>query len=206
MTGHWASAASGLCFTLPAGVPEAEDDSIVLAFTLEGSPVTGSVALDPETYLLRRITWVAGGDTMVQEQSGYGAFGDLALPASVRRTAKDDLPLTIELAEARPAECTATAFEQPLGGPSGVAFGAEASAELEVRRAPTGHLLVHPEIAGRTSAGSSSTTGAGANVTTLDAGGRGSRPGGLWRGHGPRGRRQHRGPSRPDGGDLVLAR
>ena len=164
VTGHWASAASGLCFTLPVGMPEAEDDSIVLAFALEGSPVTGSVALDPETYLLRRITWVAGGDTIVQEQSGYGAFGDLALPASVRQTAEDDLPLTIELAEARPAECTATAFEQPLGGPSGVAFGADASAELEVRRAPTGHLLVHPEIAGADLGWFIFDTGAGANV------------------------------------------
>ena len=113
VTGHWSSAASGLRFSLPAEAPPSDAGALVLAFTLEGSPVTGSVELDPATYLLRRMTWVAGGDTTVQEFSEYGAVGDRALPARVRQTSTGGLPLTIALNAARPTQCAPAFFEPP---------------------------------------------------------------------------------------------
>jgi hypothetical protein len=171
LTGHWASAASGLRFSLPDEAPRPDADAIVLAFALEGSPVTGSVELDPASYLLRRMTWVAGGDTTVQELSGYGALGDPALPAELRQTSTGGLPLSIHLAEVQAAPGAAAFFEAPGAGAADALFSPETPAELEVRRAPTGHLLVHPLIAGQDLGWFIFDTGAGANVISTPVAG-----------------------------------
>ncbi|HKB16140.1 MAG TPA: aspartyl protease family protein, partial [Planctomycetota bacterium] len=63
-----------------------------------------------------------------------------------------------------PAEAPAGSFAMPASRPSRASFDPSAPPAIETRRAPTGHLLVHPRVAGRDLGWFVLDTGAGAEV------------------------------------------
>lgn len=165
VTGDWTAPGTPLRFMMAEPAAGAESDSITLCFTLDGSPLTGSLELDASTHLPRRITWTAGGNTTTQEMSGFGEVGDVMIPGTIRQTSTQGQPVTIRLTEVGgvPEERAGT-YELSVAGMSRASFDPEIPAELEVRRAPTGHLLVHPLIEGADLGWFIFDTGAGSNV------------------------------------------
>ncbi len=161
VTGDWAAADSPLRFTVEAPAPGAT----VLSFALDGSPVIGTVELEEGTLRPRRIEWSAGSASTTQEMSGWGELSGLAVPAVIRQTSHAGEPITIRLSSAAPAPAReGSPYEAAFAGAPDTTFDPAAPAQLEVRRAATGHLLVHPLVGGRDLGWFIFDTGAGANV------------------------------------------
>ncbi len=165
VTGDWTAPGSPLRFTVAAPSPDSTPGTVILSFTLEASPVTGEVELAEGTFLPRRITWSAGTESTTQEMSGWNDLAGFAIPAVIRQAGMHGEPISIRLSAAGPAAaCERSPYEAAFAGEPDTAFDASVPAQLEVRRAPTGHLLVHPLVGGEDLGWFIFDTGAGANV------------------------------------------
>ncbi len=147
VTGDWASTDSPLRFTI---APEQPADAVVLAFTWPGSPMTGSVELAEDSHLPRRIAWSAGSEESAIELSGFRPFGAAVLPTGIRESGPSGQDVTVTLTGATTAPTFIRSPYQALPAANAdTAFNNSLPADLEVKAAPTGHLLVHPLIGGK---------------------------------------------------------
>jgi hypothetical protein len=160
-TGAWLDA--GLSFELDMY----DRDTVVLSFEHAASLVTGTLELDLETNLPVRWEWTANGRENALALSGWTEVAGLQVPTAVVRTegqAASEHCVTNEYRlEARALERLPDPSPQ-LAMPDDWRIDPEASPALEVRRATTGHLLVHPLIDGEDLGWFIFDTGAGVNV------------------------------------------
>jgi predicted aspartyl protease len=172
VTGDWAAEHSQLNFTEPPTQPNSQPDSqsnpadsITLDFTLDNSPMTGTVELDPATHLPRRFTWTSGHTSTTQELSGFGDLAGAMIPSRIHQTSTSGNPITILFSTAGPSPTfVRSPYAPAFSRAADTAFDPAIPAALEVKRAPTGHLLVHPLVGGKDIGWFIFDSGAGTNV------------------------------------------
>ncbi len=163
VTGDWASADSPLQFTL---APEqAAADAVVLAFTWPGSPMTGTVEVGKGDHLPRRIAWTAGSEESAIAFGNFKPFEAAVLPTTINESGPSGQDVTVTLTGATAAPTFVRSPYQALPAANAdTNFNNTLPADLEVKAAPTGHLLVHPLIGGKDLGWFIFDTGAGSTV------------------------------------------
>jgi hypothetical protein len=164
-------AATGLGFAKDRGKSfqidneTSEDDTIVLRMDLDEGRGWTKVTVDRETWLPRQWTYggATGSSTIHLDQ--YAKVGPLHVPKRIRTVTENGGETVTEVEQAELVHAPDWQAElAAIKSPDNVAFDANAKSKLEVKRAPTGHLLVHPTIAGKDIGWFIFDTGAGENV------------------------------------------
>lgn len=140
------------------------DALIVLGFEHVEGFETGRIEIGRVDWLPRR--WVfssvaSQSQTIVLDE--YAPFGALTLPRKIAQTTAGGARGTLILEDFSPLPSGAS-FAPPRADRKDLAFDPAIPAALEVERAPTGHLLVRPLVAGREVGWFIFDTGAGSSV------------------------------------------
>lgn len=160
VTGDWARQAS----VVRVSDARAGEGVIVLSFGLDHSPLNGTITIDRTTHLPREMSWSAGATTTTVTVKDYRSFGSIQLPTHIEQTTTNGEPLRVRIKEARAlAACDVGAFAMPEDD-AAVTFDLTIPTALEIKRAPTGHLLVKTMVDGKDVGWFILDTGAGANV------------------------------------------
>ncbi len=163
ITGYWFSAGAPISFTVPEGDASA-DGTVTLGFALNPGVMSGTVEIDPATWTPRRWSFGDGVARQTVALSGTVGAGALKFPAKVEQSSSGGLSIVVTVHEAADAPVfVRSPYEPVLGGLDDVRFDASISPKLEVKRAPTGHLLVHPLVSGKDVGWFIFDTGAGSN-------------------------------------------
>lgn len=168
MTGMWMDKGSGIAFTQnldTASDGNQPEHTTILNFNHADLGVSGTLAIDADTWMAKE--WKYRGtmsDTSVAF-SGEVKLDGMKFPAKIVRTSKNgvDEELVFEKASVAP-QYLVSPYAANVSGPTDVTFDSSIAAELEVRKAPTGHILVHPLINGKDFGWFIFDTGAGSNV------------------------------------------
>jgi len=163
ITGRWFADGAPMTFTLgaPGGVPEG---AVRLDFKLDDGVASGTVDVDTATWLPRRWRFGEGADVQTVELTGIVGAGAMKFPARVEQSSAGGQNIVTTIAAAADAPAfLRSPYEPVLTAPNDVKFDASISPNLEVRRAPTGHLLVHPLVSGKDVGWFIFDTGAGSN-------------------------------------------
>ncbi len=167
-TGLWMDESSGFTFSTPAGAAadaEATSNVSTLAFDHAATGFNGSVTIDADTWMVKE--WNYHGEivaTNIKCEGKIEAMG-MKYPATLTRTTKhgsDDVVRFEKLSEA--PNFLVSPYAANISGPTDVKFDSSIAAELEVKKAPTGHILVHPLVNGKDVGWFIFDTGAGSNV------------------------------------------
>lgn len=147
--------------------PLTSDNQAVLNFKLPGGLIAGVIRIDRKDWRVTEWSYSAGdGDRGIRFE-GSIASGPGWFPSRVISTGTSGEETTIELASAALAsDAQAAMLQKPAlrnGHPDDVSFDASVPAELEVKRARSGHLLVRPKVNSREAAWWIFDTGAGQN-------------------------------------------
>lgn len=159
LSGAWTAGGGGLRFDSAREV----EGLLELHFEHPNGALTGALLLDPHSHLPREVSWRESGEGSrwtfgpYREQDGFRFPSTLKL---VNGALEQGFALeTLELLAA-PAD---DPFAPRLAPPDDARFDPEVPAALEVRRVPSGHLLVHPRIDGKDLGWFIFDTGAGIN-------------------------------------------
>jgi hypothetical protein len=167
LTGAWAATAGLRPRVLRVNAPH------TLVVDRPGTPLEFELQLDPTTLLPDRIVEETASGESTMQLGDWSMVGGVAFPASIRVTSSaDEDQAAGELYSVRRAtivDLDPRRFELDLALPSDFVFDPSESAELEVQRAPTGHLLVHPLVEGVDVGWFILDSGAGANVIDTTA-------------------------------------
>lgn len=157
--GSWAAPDSGLEFTAVSD----SDGGWALEFTPIDGFARGTVLLDRDTSLPRTVRWETSGQESVWTFAGYTDHDGYRFPARLTLEQAGVVQgLETSAVEFLPAADDAL-FAPRLERPDDTRFTPDAPAQLELRQAPTGHLLVHPRIDGQDLGWFIFDTGAGTN-------------------------------------------
>lgn len=158
---RWFATGSTLDYTVDTAA--SDESRIVLAFDREHGLVKGFVAIDRATWMPVSYTESGGEGTTTWTIGGSHELGGMKLPASLRRVTPSGTDDTYTFAAVEPVT-SAEAYRIPARAKDEVRFDAEAPAQLELKKAPTGHLLVRVMLDGEDPNWFIFDTGAGANV------------------------------------------
>ena len=148
ITGGFLSDSSSLAFSLDT--LNADAGTAILHFTRTGSPVTGSVTIDRATWLPSTWKYTTGPSESTVILADYRDFGGVKLPGSIATSSTSGAHISIKIADIKQAPTFIRSPYQMIDAPpADTAFDASISPEIEVVRAPTGHLLVHPTVNGK---------------------------------------------------------
>ncbi len=146
LTGRWMAPESPLAYTLRAPTEDAD----VLDFQLTGGELKGTVEIDKATHLARKWSYTVGATTQTYTFGGVTEFDGIKFPASVDRESSNGMSLKITIDKAADAPTfIRSPYEPVVGPPTDVRFDPAVAAAIEVKKAPTGHLLVHPLVGGK---------------------------------------------------------
>ena len=161
ITGRWFGDGAPMTFALANASPEG---AVTLEFHLKDGVAKGTVEIDRATWLPRSWTFGDGVATQRVELSGTVAAGAVKFPAKIEQSSSGGLSIIVTVKNAADAPAfVRSPYEPVLTPPTDVKFDAAISPKLEVKRAPTGHLLVHPLIDGKDVGWFIFDTGAGSN-------------------------------------------
>lgn len=163
MTGLWFS--KDRCAALVLDDKAGDEKTVVLTFTLDDGRASGSVTIDRKTW--RPIRW-RFDDPVSQSTLKYEGelrAGPLLLPKKITATTQNGSVTITEFSKAQvisvPDWSTELSSLTPFVDTS---FDKSVSPRLETKRAPTGHLLVHPQVNDQDLGWFIFDTGAGTNV------------------------------------------
>lgn len=166
LNGAWLGEASPMAF---ADASTGAGASVV-GFTIDGAKTRGSVTIDNGTWRPTRWSFSDGSSEQTIELSGEVSLGELRFPARIEQTSARGARTVVEIESIRAATAADGALLTPdLSPPTDTLFDTRTPARLDVRRAPTGHLLVHPTVNGKDVGWFIFDTGAGANVLSTSA-------------------------------------
>lgn len=137
-----------------------------LGFSLTGSPMRGTITLDPDSHRLARAEFGAGGEMNVVECSGVLEWDGVRFPAMVRSTSSNGTATTMRFTAVGAAPTFIRSPFQPVFAYADVTFDSAKPATLELKRARTGHLLCRPTINGKQFDWFFFDTGAGGTILT----------------------------------------
>ena len=164
-SGHWAFAEDTIEI-----VDGPTSDMPTLELTLSEGKLQATVEVDPQSWLpSRMIIEHSTGDQTI-DLSGYEPFGTMMLPTRVESNTPGGENIWFEMHEFASAAATDVQFAPKLARPTDIRFDPEVGADLEVKRVPSGHLLVHPLVNGEDVGWFIFDTGAGANVLSTPIG------------------------------------
>lgn len=162
VTGGWLAPRAPV--TISGDAP-ASDGSPALRVRIDGSPIAARVEIDPATGLARKWEYQEGSTARTITLRGVVELDGGSFPAEVERSSPQGDQVSILIAAARPAPAfLRSPYEALRSPPSDARFDPDAPADLEIRKAPTGHLLVRPRVDGRDVGWFIFDTGAGAGV------------------------------------------
>jgi hypothetical protein len=145
LTGGWVAPLDELDIVSVA----AEEGAVELGFAHTSGLMEGVIVVDPTTYLARSARVTSGSSPMTWVFADYEDHAGVRFPGSVvmeQAGLESTLATaTVELLESIEEE----AFEKRLTRPDDTRFKDDVPAAIEVKRVPTGHLLVHPLIGGK---------------------------------------------------------
>lgn len=164
LSSRWLAADSPLTFSAVAGADNPA--TIRLDFTADDGLETGRVEIDRATWL--PTTWTFSGSNSSQGITFDGTIthDGMTFPARIVRSSANGNEATLDVKSIADAP---TFIRSPYAKPPGAAdarFDPSIPAAIDVKKAPTGHLLVHPTVGGRDVGWFIFDTGAGANVLT----------------------------------------
>lgn len=162
-TSLWLDPQSGLTFTL--GESQPKEGTYTLKFTHAPSAMTGTVVIDGKTWMPLQFSMLAEGRKATTKWTGILEFNGMKFPKTVESfSANDNVErYSIEKITTAPAFIR-NPYDPQSASPTDVAFDNKSPADLEVKRAITGHLLVKPKINGKDVGWFIFDSGAGANV------------------------------------------
>jgi hypothetical protein len=162
--------ASGLWFAGDRGKSFKIDDdkgdgSMSLTMDLDDGRKWARVFIDRQTWLPRK--WVYGGG--LHESTillgDYQKVGSLRLPKMIRTQTETGAQTVTSFEKVELIDVPDWKSElKSIQAPDNASFSSGQPADLEVKKAPTGHLLVHPLIGGKDIGWFIFDTGAGVNV------------------------------------------
>jgi len=168
MTHLWFDPRFGMRFTLSSQPARGEDAPVVLGFTLDGWLLDGTVEIDPNTWL--PVRWLTEADESVWTLDGAVECGGATFPASASQTLPSGGQGIYRFSRAeRVAEVDPKTFALGPWTPDDSRFDPAVPAQLEAKRALTGHVLVRPLIDGQDVGWFIFDTGAGINVIDTGA-------------------------------------
>jgi predicted aspartyl protease len=166
LSGAWLSGDSPLILALGDG----DSSAVVITFTIAGAETTGRVLVDPETWLPTRWEFTSGATTQTIDLEGVVSLDGFHTSAHVTQGSSTGASTVVSVESVRASTEAETAWLTPdAAPPADTRFDRSVGPALEVRRAPTGHLLVHPTVDGKDVGWFIFDTGAGANVLASGA-------------------------------------
>jgi hypothetical protein len=166
-TGRWTAVGPRVALELV----ELTDDEIVLAFTHADGVVSGTIRLDPATHLPRAATHGSGATPTTWAFADWRDHDGFHFPGRVEYV-QEGAPQRLETRTVQHLATVADAeFAPRLAMPDDVRFDPDLPAALEVKRVPTGHLLVRTSLDGADAGWFIFDTGAG-TMCVSDAFGR----------------------------------
>lgn len=161
-TGQWLAAGTPLKVDM---APEQGDGkAVVLTLSMDEGATTGTIRIDRATWLPESFEWTSGTTPRSLKVSGYAEHAGLKLPAHAEEIdGHEHVVYDVESVETAP-QFMRSPYERVVAPPPGIRFEAGAPAALEVKKAPTGHLLVKPKINGQDAGWFIFDTGAGITV------------------------------------------
>lgn len=166
LSGAWATGASPLTLALGEG----DGGSVVVAFTIAGTETSGRILIDPSTWLPTRWEFTSGASTQTLELEGAASLDGFTTARAVTQSSSEGTANRYGVESLRAATAEEAAWLAPVtASPSDTTWDPAVSGVLEVRRAPTGHLLVHPMVDGKDVGWFIFDSGAGANVLASGA-------------------------------------
>ena len=159
VSGSWTDLARS--WTLESLPPQGDPPGPALAFAIAEDSIQGTIDFDPATHLPRRWSWTRGDSTNTMVLGEWRECGGMHLPGSVAASGSTG---TVSQSRITKASLVAApeSFQVPAP-PADWRYDASIPADVEVVRAPTGHLLVHPLVNGRDPGWFILDTGAGIN-------------------------------------------
>ena len=147
LTGRWMAPDAPLNLSLAGDGPEG---SQMLRFRLSDSELSGTIEVNRSTWRPRKWSYTVAGATHSYVFDGTIEFDGMKFPAEIDRESSHGMSLKITIEKAADAP---TFFRSPyspvLSPPSDVTFDKSVPAAIEVKKAPTGHLLVHTLVDGK---------------------------------------------------------
>lgn len=137
LTDHWADPGA------PVNV-SAEGSTLHIKLT---SGLDETVAIDPKTFLPTEATFSVSAGTVTIKMSDWRTAGGYKIPFQSEVT-EGGLTDVFNLKEVS-ANVPAASYEVPKWVPNRIQFDSSVPAELEVQKAASGHLIVHPLVNGK---------------------------------------------------------
>lgn len=143
LTGGWAAAGGPLEFELAPEPPEGE---LALEFDHADGVMTGVVHLDAQTCLPRKLSFGPKDGHSLWTFTDYRSHDGFSFPQRME-LAQEGLAQSLETSSVELlAKVADERFAPRLAPPGDTRFDPEVQAALEVKKVPSGHLLVHPTI------------------------------------------------------------
>lgn len=153
-SGQWSAASSSL--GLRAGAQAGE-----LELRLPDSPLVASLRVDAQTQRPLAAEWSVAGAAETLSFDAWTESGGRARPRQITFTEASGSTHRYTIESVARAPAAAPHFTP---APPAHRFDAAISPQIEIEKAPTGHLLVHPRIGGKDLGWFLLDTGAGANL------------------------------------------
>ncbi len=159
-TSTWAEPAGA--FLVSGGA--AGGGPLALSLRLREGSLVGRLEIDPSSALPSRLSveTVDGNRTWTYE--GWREERGWILPRRIVGEGRGGVANRFEISSVAPAEAGEGSFSMPGSRASGASFDPAVPAAIETRRTATGHLLVHPRVAGKDLGWFVLDTGAGVEV------------------------------------------
>ena len=140
--------------TSDASAPDSADAAahFPLAFRMLDGEMSGTLHLDRETWLPASWSYTEGPNLNTVTLGDHRDFDGLKLPGSIVTLGGSGFGSTVTIENIADAPTfVRSPYEMPpaAGGLGDIAFDPQVSATLEIVKAPTGHLLVHPLVNGK---------------------------------------------------------
>lgn len=148
MTNLWLDSSSGLVYSLPE--KPLENDIYTLNFTYGTPQIHGKLHIDAKAWLPLDCKMMLEGRETTVKWSGLLEFEGMKFPKSVRSFSSSDSVESYEYDTVQAAPVfVKNPYEVLSKIPADVVFDNAVPAELVVKRAKTGHLLVKPLVNGK---------------------------------------------------------
>lgn len=140
LAGRWLAEDSPVSMSIDSNaVGEGE---VALAFQHDGGRATGTVVIDRATWRPTRWTMRIGAIEYSWTLSGALEAQGMTFPASIALRTSNGVDSTMTFTSAEVIAAPEGRFAQPHAEPGDARFDPSASTALEIKKAPTGHLLV----------------------------------------------------------------
>lgn len=165
LSNRWLAKDSPLKLTLDEA--DTTDQTIHLDFTQDGLMETGGVEIDRSSWLPTQWTYAAGVSSTTLKFTDTIEFAGMKFPKRTESitSSGSSTVTTVDSISDQPVFIRSP-YAAPSLRPTDVRFDASVPAKVEIKKSPTGHLLVHPLVNGKDLGWFIFDTGAGANVLT----------------------------------------